>query len=245
MINFIFKIFFAVFFLISCSNKNIINQKSTPYNMFYKSQKYLKLGKFEKAIEKLEEIYNNYPLSPYFTQVNLDLIYAYYKNLDFELAKKKINEFMIHYPKHPNMDYVLYMNGLINMSREDRTTQKIFGNDFPNKSIASLMFAFDSFCKINLYYKDSKYFDDSYHRLLYLKKFLSEQNFLKAKFYYKNKSYISVIHSIKEILKYFPDTKSAFLSLLIMQDSYLKLNLQEEANKIKKLLILIQDKSIY
>ena len=48
--------------------------------------------------------------------MQLDLIYAYYKNADLPLAQAAIDRFIRLNPTHPNIDYVMYMRGLTNMA---------------------------------------------------------------------------------------------------------------------------------
>jgi outer membrane protein assembly factor BamD len=66
---------------------------------------------------------NRYPFGPYSQQVQLDLIYAYYKNADLPLAQAAIDRFMRLNPTHPNIDYVMYMRGLTNMALDDSALQ--------------------------------------------------------------------------------------------------------------------------
>lgn len=56
---------------------------------------------------------------PYSQQVQLDLIYAYYKSAELPMAISAIDRFMRLNPTHPNIDYVLYMRGLTAQALDD------------------------------------------------------------------------------------------------------------------------------
>ncbi|WP_254554070.1 tetratricopeptide repeat protein, partial [Salmonella enterica] len=68
-----------------------------------------------------------YPFVPYSLQVQLDIIYDYYKNADLPLAQAAIDRFMRIYPTDPYIDYVMFMRGLTNMSLYDSALQCFFG----------------------------------------------------------------------------------------------------------------------
>lgn len=97
-------------------------------NLCYRAAK-LQDGNFKGAITQLEALDNRYPFGPYSQQVQLDLIYAYYKAADLPMAQASIDRFMRLNPTHPNIDYVMYMRGLTDMALDDSALQGFFGVD--------------------------------------------------------------------------------------------------------------------
>ncbi|MCE1713874.1 outer membrane protein assembly factor BamD, partial [Enterobacter hormaechei] len=93
----------------------------------------LQEGNYKLAIKQLESLDNRYPFGPYSQQVQLDLIYAYYKSAEYPLALASIDRFMRLNPTHPNVDYVLYMRGLISQALDDSPLQGFFGIDRSNR----------------------------------------------------------------------------------------------------------------
>ncbi|MCV5335034.1 outer membrane protein assembly factor BamD, partial [Escherichia coli] len=77
----------------------------------------LQSGNWLSAIEKLEALDSRYPFGAYSEQVQLDLIYAYYKNDDLALGLATISRFMRLNPTHEKMDWVFYMRGLSHMAQ--------------------------------------------------------------------------------------------------------------------------------
>ncbi|SQB41890.1 outer membrane protein assembly complex subunit YfiO [Citrobacter koseri] len=100
-----------------------------PNEIYATAQQKLQDGNWKQAITQLEALDNRYPFGPYSQQVQLDLIYAYYKNADLPLAQAAIDRFIRLNPTHPNIDYVMYMRGLTNMALDDSALQGFFGVD--------------------------------------------------------------------------------------------------------------------
>ena len=66
-----------------CSSKSEPNVPDKPAIELYSiAQQSLHAGNFVSAIETLEALDTRYPFGPHTVQVQLDLIYAYYKNSD-------------------------------------------------------------------------------------------------------------------------------------------------------------------
>lgn len=65
--------------LVGCSGSNDAVPDSPPSEIYATAQQKLQDGNFKAAIKQLEALDNRYPFGPYSQQVQLDLIYAYYK----------------------------------------------------------------------------------------------------------------------------------------------------------------------
>ena len=100
-----------------------------PEVLFQKAHQNLDKGDYAKALELLEAMDSRYPFGPYSSQVQLDLIYAYYKNDDTAQALANIDRFLRLNPTHPDVDYVYYMRGLSNMQSDYNLFQSLVGVD--------------------------------------------------------------------------------------------------------------------
>ena len=116
-------------FLAGCSGSKEEVPDNPPNEIYATAQQKLQDGNWRQAITQLEALDNRYPFGPYSQQVQLDLIYAYYKNADLPLAQAAIDRFIRLNPTHPNIDYVMYMRGLTNMALDDSALQGFFGVD--------------------------------------------------------------------------------------------------------------------
>ncbi|QSA19264.1 tetratricopeptide repeat protein, partial [Vibrio furnissii] len=70
----------ALSLLAGCSSNKEIVPDVPPAQLYTEAQTSLQGGNWMTAIEKLEALDSRYPFGAYSEQVQLDLIYAYYKN---------------------------------------------------------------------------------------------------------------------------------------------------------------------
>ncbi|VEB01461.1 outer membrane biogenesis protein BamD [Klebsiella pneumoniae] len=106
--------------LVGCSGSKEEVPDNPPNEIYATAQQKLQDGNWKQAITQLEALDNRYPFGPYSQQVQLDLIYAYYKNADLPLAQAAIDRFMRLNP-HPSEHRLchLYARRLTNMALDD------------------------------------------------------------------------------------------------------------------------------
>ena len=152
-------------FLAGCSGSKEEVPDNPPNEIYATAQQKLQDGNWKQAITQLEALDNRYPFGPYSQQVQLDLIYAYYKNADLPLAQAAIDRFIRLNPTHPNIDYVMYMRGLTNMALDDSALQGFFGVDRSDRDPQHARAAFNDFSKLVRGYPNSQYTTDATKRL--------------------------------------------------------------------------------
>ncbi|MFT8229930.1 MAG: outer membrane protein assembly factor BamD [Enterobacterales bacterium] len=192
----------------------------------------------KKSIEDLEDIYKTNCNIGYFSeQLSIYLIYFYYKTNNFVNAKKIIHHFIKFNPKYKHIDYIFYIDGLIDMKYK---TNSFFNLFYKNSQCDQkyMLKAFHRFIKINHHYQNSEYAYDATKKLIYIKNQLSEHNLNVVKFYFLNKMYISVVNRVIQMLKNFPDTLDTKKSLYYMSKSLNKLKINSLNDKIKKIILL-------
>ena len=148
-------------FLAGCSGSKEEVPDNPPNEIYATAQQKLQDGNWKQAITQLEALDNRYPFGPYSQQVQLDLIYAYYKNADLPLAQAAIDRFIRLNPTHPNIDYVMYMRGLTNMALDDSALQGFFGVDRSDRDPQHARAAFNDFSKLVRGYPNSQYTTDA------------------------------------------------------------------------------------
>ena len=79
-------------FLAGCSGSKEEVPDNPPNEIYATAQQKLQDGNWRQAITQLEALDNRYPFGPYSQQVQLDLIYAYYKKNKF--CTKAMNAFI-------------------------------------------------------------------------------------------------------------------------------------------------------
>ena len=143
--------------LSGCSGNKEILPDASPSELYTVGQEKLQDGNYKGAITQLETLDNRFPFGPYSQQVQLDLIYAYYKAGDLQMALASIDRFMRLNPTHPNIDYVLYMRGLTAQALDDNMLQSFFGIDRADRDPQNARVAFQDFSQLLRYYPTSIY----------------------------------------------------------------------------------------
>ncbi|MDU4094280.1 MAG: outer membrane protein assembly factor BamD [Pantoea sp.] len=222
--------------LAGCSSSKDQVPDSPPSELYATAQQKLQDGNFKGAITQLEALDNRYPFGPYAQQVQLDLIYAYYKNADLPMAQAAIDRFMRLNPTHPNIDYVLYMKGLTDMALDDSALQGFFGIDRSDRDPEHARAAFRDFSQLLRNWPSSQYATDARKRLVYLKDRLAKYELSVAQFYTKREAYVAVVNRVEQMLKDYPDTQATRTALPLMENAYRKLQLTAQADKVAKVI---------
>lgn len=218
------------------SNSKDAVPDSPPSEIYANAQQKLQDGNFKAAITQLEALDNRYPFGPYSQQVQLDLIYAYYKSAELPLAQASIDRFLRLNPTHPNVDYVLYMRGLTDMALDDSALQGFFGVDRSDRDPQYARTAFRDFSKLIQGYPNSQYATDANKRLVYLKERLAKYELSVAQYYTKRGAYVAVVNRVEQMLRDYPDAQATKNALPLMENAYRELQLAAQADKVVKVI---------
>ncbi len=156
--------------LVGCSSNNQVVQDDPPFQLYQDAEAQLNKGAWITAIEKLEALDSRYPFGAYSDQVQLDLIYAYYKNDDLALAEATIDRFMRMHPAHAESDWVAYMRGLVYMAQDRSLIHDILRMERDDRDPQPARKAFADFRRLLERYPNSEYAADAKARMTALKK---------------------------------------------------------------------------
>ncbi|MCO6539610.1 MAG: outer membrane protein assembly factor BamD [Gilliamella sp.] len=222
--------------LIGCTSSKPDVENVPEIELHNKAKSELENGNIKSSITILESLDKNYPFGPYSQQVQLDLIYAYYKSADLPLAIASIDRFLKLNPTHPNIDWVIYMRGISNMAQDDNMIQGWFNVDRSDRDPDYASAAFKDFSYLLSSFPNSQYAADAQKRLVFLKNRLARYQLKVAQFYTKRGAYVAVINRVTEMLIMFPDTDSTKEALLLMRNAYNELGLVDETPKLDQLI---------
>lgn len=209
-----------------------------PSQLYSEAQESLQGGNWTSAIERLEALDSRYPFGAYTEQVQLDLIYAYYKNDDLPLALATIERFSRLNPTHERSDWVLYMRGLSHMAQDRNFMHDIFRIDRSDRDPEPVKAAFADFDRLLKRYPNSAYAEDAAKRMVALKNRLANYDLATADFYLRREAWIAAINRTQELQKTYPDTEAARKSLSIQKQAYEELGMKEQVERTEKLMEL-------
>ncbi|QCO70957.1 outer membrane protein assembly factor BamD [Buchnera aphidicola] len=237
--NSIIFIFIILFLSLTVHSKSLKNNYFIEtYILYEKSKKELRKEHFDNTICILEKIKKNNITNFNNDKILMHLIYAYYKNLDFNMAQKNIEEFIYYYPNHPNLDYVIYIQCLISMTLDKNIFFKILPIDYHKNDLNHAIHSFFQLKYFIYQYPKSRYLVNAKKNLIYLKNRLSEYDLEILKFYFLHKKYIAVINRGDEIIQKYSETPAARKALVYIEKSYNALKIFDTAKKISKIILL-------
>jgi outer membrane protein assembly factor BamD len=228
----------SILLLAGCSSSDEIVPDVPPSELYAEAQIALRDGKWSVAVEQLEALDSRYPFGPYSEQVQLDLIYAYYKNDELALGLATIERFTRLNPTHSKADWILYMRGLSHMAQDRNFLHDVFGIDRSDRDPEPAKAAYSDFNRLLQRYPDSPYAEDSRMRMVSLKDRLAEYDLATADFYLRREAWIAAINRCQELQKTYPDTAAARKSLKIQLAAYKELNLTDAIERTEKLIEL-------
>lgn len=225
--------------LTACSSSNYNSDEVpdiSPENLYNVAKTSMATGDFATARRYLEAIDSRYPFGALTSQVQLDLIYVYYKERESELAMAQINRFIRLSPTHPNVDYVYYMKGLTEIQQRSDMIQDYLGLDRSEKDPTYYEAAFSTFRDLIRSYPNSIYAADARQRMIFIKEELAKREMAIAEYYFEREAYVSSIRHCQNILYTFRSTQQLRPALELMARGYERLNLVDPANNTRRVL---------
>lgn len=222
--------------LIGCSSDKNVYEDQPEIELHRQAQQSLDDGLIKTSVTILEEMDKNYPFGPYSQQVQLSLIYAYYKSGDLPVAVASIDRFLKLNPTHPNVDWVIYMRGISNMIQDDNLIQGWFDIDRSDRDSDFANAAFKDFTYLVTNFPNSPYSKDAEIRLVFLKNRLASYQLKVAQYYTERGAYVAVVNRVTDMLSTFPDTDATKHALPLMYNAYNQLGLTQEASHVDALI---------
>tara|TARA_A200000113_G_C8848467_1_gene349446 strand:- start:114 stop:878 length:765 start_codon:yes stop_codon:yes gene_type:complete len=232
----------AVVSVAGCSSSNN-EEKAVLANMgaqqlYDRAKESMEVGNFSAAAQTLSALDSRYPFGPLSHQVQLDLIYSYYKSGKIEETLATIDRFVRLNPNHSDVDYAYYMRGLTNMESDSNLFQELLNIDRTDRDPSKSREAFEDFRRLIQQYPDSKYAADAKQRMVHIKDRLARYEIAIARFYMRREAYVAAANRGRYVIEHFPDSTQVQQALEIMVSSYEQLGLDELKNNAMKTLKL-------
>jgi outer membrane protein assembly factor BamD len=180
----------------------------------------LDLGDYATAITYYEQLEARFPFGEYAQQALLESAYAHYKNDDPETAIATIDRFMRVYPLNPNIDYAIYLRGLVNFHRDIGLIEKYVPRDESQRDPGSAEDALRDFNTLVKRFPTSRYAEDAAQRVVYLRNRLAQHEVNVANYYMRRSAYLAAANRAKYVIENYSRTPAMPDALVIMAKAY-------------------------
>jgi outer membrane protein assembly factor BamD len=208
--------------------EKVVAQESWTVERIYSEAKAaLSVEDYHTAIQYYNQLEARFPFGDYAQQALLESAYAYYKDDEPETALATIDRFMRVYPLNPNMDYAIYLRGLINFNKDVGLVEKYIPRDESQRDPGSARYALKDFTALVKRYPTSSYSEDAAQRIVYLRNRLAQHEVNVAHYYMRRGAYVAAANRGKYVVENYPRTPAIPEALLMMAKAYKVLELHE------------------
>ena len=194
-------------------------------------------GNYRKAIQIYEALQARFPFSELSTQIQLELMYAYYKNGQSEQAIDTSDTFVRENPTHARVDYAVYIKALVYFEQDAGMLGAIYSvRTTDNRPPVDAELSLGMFERLIDRYPASPYAPDSQQRMIFLKNRLADYENSVARFYMRQGAYVAALNRAKIALQEYQGSDSGAESLQIMIDCYDALGMTELANDTRRVM---------
>jgi outer membrane protein assembly factor BamD len=205
---------------------------------YSQAQSSIQNGNYRRGIQILEAIQARYPFSDVARQIQLDLMYAYYKSGAPELAVEAADTFMRENPIHPRVDYALYIKGLAYFDDEPGLLERWFRKNTDKRPPKDVEQAYQAFRRLVERYPASEYAPDAQQRIVFLKNRLAAYENQVADYYLRRGAYVAAATRARNALEAFNGADSNADSLRILIAAYDELGMVDLAADARRVLEL-------
>jgi len=177
-------------------------------------------GSYDKSIKYFEKLESRYPYGRYAQQAQIEVAYAYWKAGEPASAIAACERFIKLHPKHPSVDYVYYLRGLVNFNEDLGILGSIADQDMSERDPKGARESFDAFKELATRFPESKYAPDAVARMKYLVNALASHEVHVARYYMKRAAYLAAINRAQYALKNYPDAPAIEEALFVMVKAY-------------------------
>lgn len=203
--------------------------------LYRRARSALDSSDFTTAVENYDRLSSQHPYSPFATQGDLERIYALYRNFEPDRALSGADRFLREHPRHPAVDYVYYLKGLVNFHR-DETGLTILPIDETKSDVTSQRRAFDDFSLLIQRFPGSRYAGDAYDRMVFIRNRIAAHELHVVDFYVRRGAYVAAAKRAEQIIGQYPGTPASYRALELLVQCYELAGLEQQAQDARTLL---------
>jgi outer membrane protein assembly factor BamD len=223
--------------LAACAGNDEVETEIGNLNEAYQTaQESIARGNFRRGIQIFEAMQARYPFSDLSRQIQLELMYAYYKSGQPERAIDAADTFVRENPIHPRVDYALYIKALAYFEGDPGILERWFKRDMTKRPPEGVQQSYSTLRRLVERYPASPYAEDAYQRMIYIKNRLCDYENHVADYYLRRGAYVAAINRAKDALEEYNGASGNAESLRILAESYEALGMDELADDTRRVL---------
>lgn len=211
------------------SNKPEVDENLSETELYQQAQDDLDSNSYNNAIAKLKALESRYPFGRYAEQAQLELIYAYYKNVEPEAAKASAERFIRLHPQHANVDYAYYLKGLASFDQDRGLIARFLPLDLTKRDPGAARDSFNEFAQLTSRFPNSRYAPDAKARMVYLRNLLAAYEIHAGRYYLTRQAYVAAANRGRYVVENFQETPAVGDGLALMVEAYQRLELDDLA----------------
>lgn len=211
------------------SNKPEVDENLSETELYQQAQDDLDSNSYNNAIAKLKALESRYPFGRYAEQAQLELIYAYYKNVEPEAAKSAAERFIRLHPQHANVDYAYYLKGLASFDQDRGLIARFLPLDLTKRDPGAARDSYNEFAQLTSRYPNSRYAPDAKARMIYLRNLLAAYEIHAGRYYLTRQAYVAAANRGRYVVENLQETPSVGDGLALMVEAYQRLDLDDLA----------------
>ena len=210
----------ALIFLVICScGPKAAKKTENPGDLYVQGVEFMKIKKYDKAIERFSKIRENYPFDPIADVAVVKLGDAYFEKKVYVMAAGVYEDFFTSHPDDENVPYVLKRLGESYMRQAPLV----------ERDQTVVMKAIERFTFLKNRYPASQYAKDADTQMAALNQKLADRELYVGEWYHKTGQYNAAILRLEYLLSKYPDSKGKDRVLYYLADSFKELNDMEKS----------------
>lgn len=219
----------AILALAACSSNEPVDENLGEVELYQQAQADLADKSYTSAIAKLKALESRYPFGRFAEQAQLELIYAYYRNMEPEAARAAADRFIRLHPQHPNVDYAYYLKGLASFDQDRGLVARFLPLDMTKRDPGAARDSFNEFAQLTSRFPNSRYAPDAKARMVYLRNLLAANEIHVAHYYLMRDAFVAAANRGRYVVENYQGTPSVGDGLAVMTEAYRRMGLDELA----------------
>jgi outer membrane protein assembly factor BamD len=215
--------------LAACAGNEEATEVSSLTTAYQEAKDAVAKGNYSKGVRIFEAIQARYPFSDLSRQIQLELMFAYYKSGAKEQAVDAADTFMRENPIHERVDYALYIKALSYFEDTGGMLERRFHKDMSKRPPMDVELSYASLRRLVERYPASEYAADARQRMIFLKNRLAAYENNVAGYYIRRGAYIAALNRAKYAVESYNGADSNRRSMELMVEAYTALGMHDLA----------------